>query len=95
MNEIFVDGPGQFTSDGTTIKFTFVSVQKEGATFRPIEVLQLVCSQHAATRISAFLSSATEETQQSPKVADSLTPTSVESASEERQLLGKMKLPQK
>ncbi len=62
MNEIFVDGPGDFTSDGKTLKFTLLSVKKiANGQYTPQDVLQIVCSHDAAKRISSFLAKITSE----------------------------------
>jgi hypothetical protein len=96
MNEVFVDGPENFTSDGSNIKFTLVSVQKDqGGLFRPADVVQVVCSLQAASRIAAFLHSVTQETQSSSAVAPEVqdTPSVSEGVVEERRLLSKRGVP--
>jgi hypothetical protein len=96
MNEVFVDGPGHFTSDGNNIKFTLVSVQKDQADlFRPADVIQIVCSLQAASRIAAFLHSVTQQTQSSSAVSPSVqdTPPLPEGVGEERHLLSKRSVP--
>lgn len=97
MNEVFVDGPGHFTSDGNNIKFTLVSVQKDqGGLFRPMDVIQVVCSLQAAGRIAAFLHSATQQTQSSRVVSPTVQDTPSlpeEEVVEERHLLSKRGVP--
>jgi hypothetical protein len=60
MREIFIDGPGQFTSDGSNIKFTLESVQNEPGGFRSVEVVQLTCSLQTAKRLTTFLQEMTK-----------------------------------
>src|SRR6516164_1770027 len=94
MHEVFVDGPGQFTSDGNNIKFTFVSVKKvEGGAFRPTDVIQLVCTLQTASRIAAFLHAATDAKQPALTAESQRTLPSSEGAVEERRPLGRTNLP--
>ena len=95
MYEVFVDGPGHFTSDGNNIKFTLVSVQKvEGDTFKPADVIQLVCTVQTASRIATFLHSAAEESKKPPLAPETQrTHPSSDDAVEERRVLGKTNVP--
>jgi hypothetical protein len=95
MHEMFVDGPGNFTSDGNNIKFTLISVQKvEGDIFKPADVIQLVCTVQAASRIATFLHSAAEESKKPPLTLESQrTRPSSNDAVEERRALGKTNVP--
>ena len=96
MREIFIDGPGQFTSDGSNTKFTLESVQNEPGGFRSVGVVQLTCSLQTAKRLANFLQTMIErlETEASPlPKSETESPPRKEGVDETRHLLSTRSAP--